>query len=118
MLSLRKDQRKFMMTNLSNLGIGKKNTIEDIVIEEIEGVEELFLKEMREKGSVSMFRRYGPAINNVIWRIATGKRTKQNDPELIQLTQCVSEMFDAAAPMGNVIGLLQLSSEKFLNFCM
>ena len=107
-----------MLTNLSNLGMGKKDTMEEVVSQEVEDVESIFSKEMKEKGSVAVNRKLGPAINNVIWRILTGKRTKQSDLDLVYLTNCVSDLFEANGPSKSLLGMLQAYSSIFLKLSM
>ncbi len=50
--------------------------------------------------------------NNVIWRITTGRRTKLDDLELIELTEKILENFKDMDP-GDPVALLQMSSLNF-----
>ncbi len=47
--------------------------------------------------------------NNVIWRIITGRRTQQDDPELKDLTERIDKTFQNLDP-GNPLALMQMNS--------
>ncbi len=59
---------------------------------------------------------YTSATNNVIWRISTGKRTRQDDPELIDLTSRIVENFKTMDPSGP-LNLIQMNSLPFAKLC-
>ncbi len=52
------------------------------------------------------------ASNNAVWRVVTGKRTRQDDPELIDLTNRIVNNFRNQDP-SNPINLLQMNSLAF-----
>ncbi len=52
------------------------------------------------------------ATNNVIWRLVTGRRTNQDDPQLKELTERLSEGLRHFDP-GSLLGLLQINSVTF-----
>ncbi len=52
------------------------------------------------------------ATNNVIWRLATGKSSRQDDPELVDLTNKVKLKFQTMDP-SKPWNLLQLNSVAF-----
>ena len=56
-----------------------------------------------------MHHRFSVAINNVIWRLVTGRRTSQHDPEMNYLTQTINDMFDGFDP-GHPLALLQMNN--------
>ncbi len=56
------------------------------------------------------------ATNNVIWRISTGKRTRHDDPELIELTGHVVNNFKNMDP-SNPLTILQMASAPFAHLC-
>jgi hypothetical protein len=108
------EQRKFMLHNLSDLGMGSKDTMESVIAQEVEylgkRIKAICGKEMAVQGF------FLTAANNVIWRLITGKRTKQDEQELVDLIARVSKFFDAFDP-GSLLFLLQLSNDKFLRLC-
>ena len=53
--------------------------------------------------------------NNVIWRIATGRRTRLDDPELIDLTGRILNNFKNMDP-SDPVALLQMNSLSFTKF--
>ncbi len=53
-----------------------------------------------------------PCTNNVIWRLVTGKRTQQDDPELRDLTNRIQNNFQNFDP-SSPIALLQMNSLAF-----
>ena len=55
------------------------------------------------------------ATNNVIWRLATGKRSRQDDPELIDLTQRILNNFKTMDP-SSPLALLAMNSVYFTKF--
>jgi hypothetical protein len=82
-----REQRKFMLKHLSDLGMAKKNTLESLIGEECqELVNALLVRCSGTKGCASEGRRrcrllvdgglFAPAVNNVIWRMVTGRRTR------------------------------------------
>ncbi len=55
-----------------------------------------------------MHHRFSVAINNVIWRLVTGRRTSQRDPTMNYLTQTINDMFDGFDP-SKPLALLQMN---------
>ncbi len=53
-----------------------------------------------------------PATNNVIWRLVTGKRTSQDDPELKHFTGMIQKNFQFYDP-SSVFALIQINSLPF-----
>ena len=53
-----------------------------------------------------------PATNNVIWRLVTGKRTSQDDPELKNFTEMIQKNFQFYDP-SSVFALIQINSLPF-----
>ena len=56
---------------------------------------------------IGMHHRFSVAINNVIWRLVTGRRTSQRDPQMTYLTKVINDMFDGFDP-SNPLALLQV----------
>ncbi len=52
------------------------------------------------------------AVNNVVWRLVSGRRTQQDDPLLLDLTSRISESLRLFDP-GSLLGLLQNNSVWF-----
>lgn len=63
---------------------------------------------------VDTFHSTSPAINNIIWRLLTGKRTRQTDPELVHLTDCIADL--AKAFDVNLVSLLESGSYAAYHF--
>ncbi len=57
-----------------------------------------------------------PAINNVIWRMATGERSSTKDPKLKHLTELLDLQFKAFDPQ-TLLTVLQLKFPWFNNLC-
>lgn len=57
---------------------------------------------------MAIHHRFSTAINNVIWRLVTGNRSSQRDPEMTYLTQTINDMFDGFDP-SNPLVLLQMN---------
>ncbi len=53
-----------------------------------------------------------PCSNNVIWRLTTGKRTQQDDPEMKDLTGRIQNNFQTLDP-SSPLALLQMNSLAF-----
>jgi len=58
--------------------MGKAETMEDVVGQEVEALKDLLEAEQKDHQVITMNHgKFSPAINNIIWRIITGKRTHQ-----------------------------------------
>jgi len=106
---LRKEQRAFAIQTLSSLGLGKKGPMDVIITEEVEAMLEVFHKAADEGAPMKMNKSFPPAINNVVWRMLSGKRTAQNDPELKKLTDSITEVFKGL-DFGNVLRQIEGNS--------
>ena len=104
------EQRKFMFQNMSNLGMGKKDTMEDIISQEVSILCETLAKRIKEGDNpVTINHVFMTAVNNVVWRMVTGKRSKQSDPEMVVLTKNVWDFF-RVLERGSILQVLQLNS--------
>ncbi len=56
---------------------------------------------------------FANATNNVIWRLVTGRRTRQDDPELTRLTRTIADIFKNSDP-SNPFTMLQVFSKPEL----
>ena len=54
----RRDHRRFLLSNLSQVGFGKKDAMEEIIEQEVDTLKEILREEQKEKGSISTQRRY------------------------------------------------------------
>nr|APH81370.1 cytochrome P450 CYP3028A1 [Tigriopus kingsejongensis] len=99
------EQRKFMHINLNRVGMGKAKELEEIVEQEVEVMCERVAK-LSEVGGVDFQKLLPVAINNVIWRMITGKTSKQDDPFMVELTDCMNRHFETLSP-SNPISTLQ-----------
>ncbi len=89
-----KEHKKFAVSTLSDMGFGK-SPMEDIILEEGDCLfEQIQLKATNSMNNiVKVSKMYSPATFNVVWRFATGKQSKQDDPELINLIAAGKEIF-------------------------
>ncbi len=88
-----RDQRKFVLQNLNDLGMGRKATLEDVIGQVAQDTCDLLERDL-DQGQLSSFsRRFLPSINNVVWRLLTGKFTSLEDEECKRLTNHISEFF-------------------------
>lgn len=110
------DQRRFMLSTLTTLGMGRKETVDAIVETEVES---LFQRIRSETQSGQAFKPNGfflPSTSNVIWRIVTGRRSKHDDPDLKLLITSLSQFFDALAP-GSLFYVMQFNNLTFAKIC-
>jgi len=103
-----KDLRKFTVQTLGGLGMGCRDTMEAVIMQEAESLVAILAEEAANVKAVSVHHRFSTAINNVVWRLVTGCSTGQKDPQLIYLTQCINDMFDAFDP-GKLTSVLQIN---------
>ncbi len=82
------------MSTIADLGV-VQGPLEQMIMEEVMGVcEEIRKKATSNKGNlVSIERLFAPAANNVICRFASGKRTRQDDPDLIEMMEASKDVF-------------------------
>ncbi|XP_035714572.1 methyl farnesoate epoxidase [Folsomia candida] len=93
--------RRFTLRQLRDFGFGKNTMEESIMLE----VNELIdgLKEYGEKPLEDMKTKFTLAVVNSLWSICTGIKYKQNDKELIKMTQDVNKAFEGIQEGGGVI---------------
>jgi hypothetical protein len=119
------DQRKFMLKHLSDLGMGKKDSMEDVIWHDAEQIVTK-MAQMEGKSVLakvwknvrliqaalqlepSFQKLFMPASNNVIWSLATGESHDHNDPATKHLTACLVKHFQDFNP--NDIQLLLMSN--------
>ena len=94
-----KEHRNFMLGNLSDLGMGRKDTVGDIVEQETTECINLLKERVARGETISSHGLFMSAINNVIWRIISGLRNSQTDPKITALTSAIRKSFDALNPM-------------------
>ncbi len=108
------EQRKFMFQQMSNLGMGKQDTMTDIINQEVA----ILCDSLAEKAAATVETRtkgltinyiFMTAVNNVVCRIITGKRTLQSDPQLKVLTKNVWDFF-RVMERGSILNVLQVNS--------
>jgi len=101
------EQRRFMVKNLTELGMGKKDTMENVIWNDAQQIVESL---MRQEGKPVQGRGlFLPATNNVIWSLATGDTRKQDDPLTADLTQKIVQNFENMSP-SNLQALLSMNS--------
>ena len=109
-----KEHRQFAVNQLSRLGMGKNRVMSHILEEEAEHFRNLLRSEIEEKSSsaIEVTNLFVMVTNNSIWRILTGSRNKQTDPEIISLTRTLRRFFSAFDP-GSIRNLLQVNCLPF-----
>ncbi len=94
-----------------------KSTMLEIIMEEVKDTCELLQqKAMKNNGKVSMTRGFSPATNNVMWRIVSGRQTRQDDQELVDIMETCQDIFmffETDSPLK----VLQLNSFWFSKMC-
>ncbi len=86
------DQRRYILRTLGDLGMGKRDTMEDIIGQESRSIIQTMLAS---KGRPIQMRGFFLSpINNVISRIMTGRRSRHDDPDLVRLTGLIIEYLD------------------------
>ena len=95
------ETRKFMMGQLSNLGMGKGHNMKDIIEQEAQDFCSILKSKITENNVINVNGMFMTATNNVIWRTSTGKGHKQTDPHTKNLTMAVTKFFQALEP-GNL----------------
>ncbi len=104
------------MNALSELGFGK-STMETIIMDEVEASCNLLSQKVSSNGGrLKLSRAFSPATNNVIWRIVSGKRSKQDDPSLEEFMEISKEVF-MFFETDDLVKVLQINSIWFAKFC-
>ncbi len=94
-----------------------QSRMEDVILEEIQSTCEIILKRAKEhSGKISVAGLFGPAINNVTWRVVSGRQSKQSDPHLIELVKAVRKLF-AFCQTDELHKALQFNSVAFCKLC-
>ncbi len=57
-----------------------------------------------------------PATNNVIWRLISGRRTRQSHPEARRLAAQIRRVLEATGP-DSILGAVQRNSAPFCRLC-
>ncbi|OXA43620.1 methyl farnesoate epoxidase [Folsomia candida] len=93
--------RRFTLRQLRDFGFGK-NTMEESIMTE---VTELIdgLKEHGEKPLEDIKLKFTLAVVNSLWSLCTGIKYKQNDEELIKMTEDVNKAFHEVQEGGSII---------------
>ena len=88
-----RDLRRFALQQINDLAVGKKDTLADIVNQEVIRFCDRLEREVKVTPEVKISKKFMPSINNVIWRILTGKDTDIDDPEVRNLSKAVADVF-------------------------
>jgi hypothetical protein len=110
------EQRKFMHATLNDLGMGRRDTMETIIEQETSSLVDRIREDKRKNKTFKVKGFFLYTVNNIIWRMVTGERTKYNDPDLLELIDGMLEFFDALNP-GSLYSLLQMYSLPFAHIC-
>ena len=70
-----RDQRKWMMGTLSQMGMATKkgNLMEGIIVKEAETLCEIIGEKAKNDGQIQIKHNFPPAMNNVIMNLTTGR---------------------------------------------
>ncbi|XP_021956868.1 methyl farnesoate epoxidase [Folsomia candida] len=93
--------RRFTLRQLRDFGFGK-GTMEDSIMLEVRDLIES-LKEHGEKPVDNIKQRLMLAVVNALWAICTGIRHKQDDKELLGMTEKANKTFEGILEGGSVI---------------
>ena len=92
------EQRKFMHATLNNLGLGSKDKMEAVIEQEAVALCDRIRDATKGGKPLKMSGLFLYTVNNVVWRILTGKKTKYNDPELLILLDALMDFFETLNP--------------------
>lgn len=87
-----KDLRRFVLQQLSDLALGKKDTLADIINQEAQRFCDRLESQVKRSSNVSFHKKFMPSSNNAIWRILTGKDTDVDDLEVRALSKAVADV--------------------------
>lgn len=87
-----RDLRRFALQQINDLAVGKKDILADIVNQEVNRFCDRLESEVKASSEVKISKKFMPSINNVIWRILTGKDTDIDDPEVRNLSKAVADV--------------------------
>lgn len=105
------EQRKFVVQELSNLGMGKANgLLTEMISQEADIFCVNILGPQAKKGPVTVNHLLFPMMANVVMRLVCGKPHRQDDPEVVQLTDHVKRFVDLLE-RGTLLETLQLNSK-------
>lgn len=90
-----KNQRRFTMRTLKDLGLGRQ-TLEPIMQSELEELLEYFSSNQGIKLDIGLT--FNSSIVNVIWAIVIGKRFSHGDARLVELVDKVNKMLQTFNP--------------------
>ncbi|KAK8744986.1 hypothetical protein OTU49_000388, partial [Cherax quadricarinatus] len=94
-----KEQRRFTLHHLRNLGIGRRSH-EAVIHEEAQDL----ISEIQETdGSVSLKDMLGVSSINILWAVMGGTRFPRHDPVLLNLVQKLTFMFSAGEVSGGLV---------------
>ena len=99
-------QRRFSLTNLKDLGFGKKS-LDLTMVEEVDQVIDKLLES--ENGIVTMHNTFNTAIINVLWQIVASKRFEPDQPD----TNKMMTMLNAQFKTGQSIRFFFPSIQKY-----
>ena len=110
-----KEHRHFIISNLSDIGMGKKGGLEELIMEEAEEFCDNLKVKMGKDSSciIKVNETFAPAVNNVIWRLVSGERAKQTDPDMVALTKKLKELLKVLDP-STLMSVLTAHSEFLL----
>ena len=105
-----------MLQNMNDLGMGRKESMDNIIVEEAESLIQRFREYADKNIPVKIKGFFLRTVNSVVWRITTGTRTTQ-DKEVLELTDKMVEYLKSINP-GSLFCLLQLYSSTFTRLCL
>jgi methyl farnesoate epoxidase/farnesoate epoxidase len=110
-----REQRRFTLRHLRELGFGRTSS-ENLIHEEIhELIEEIKISASSNPDSVVDFKAlFNPTLINILWAFIAGKRYKHDDEELNHLLQFEVDLFFSSG--NNVRSSLPLPAVLLRNF--
>ncbi|XP_059086666.1 cytochrome P450 2M1-like [Tigriopus californicus] len=100
------EQRKLAHVSLNKVGMGKLDAMEEMIGEEARTLCDRFAEKAK-LGPVEVKGMLPVAVNNVIWRMITGRTTKQDDPFMNEMTKQMDRHFKFMSPSSMISTLMQ-----------
>ena len=100
-----------MLGNLSDLGIGRRDTMGDIIEQETNELISILNEKVDKAETIHSHGLFLNAANNVIWRVISGLKHSQTDPKVQSLTSAIRKSMDALDGR-NLLSVLMMYSPR------